>query len=121
MSDADRDISYGSEFLGYLYNQITEVTQQDVFALLVFILSQCCDVYFRFVHMNIDTFSVQCGFLIENSSFFILDVFRIGYIMELSKIQDKSSSLNSTIIMLQKPSHFLIKPSSLNHVLCQVS
>ncbi|XP_055309064.1 gamma-tubulin complex component 6-like isoform X1 [Sitodiplosis mosellana] len=49
-SDADRDLSslaYGSEFLGYLYNQITEVTQQDVYALLVFILSQCCAVYFR--------------------------------------------------------------------------
>ncbi|XP_031626701.1 gamma-tubulin complex component 6 [Contarinia nasturtii] len=46
-SDVGREISYGSDFLGYLYTQINDVTQQDVYALLVFILSQCCDVYFR--------------------------------------------------------------------------
>lgn len=45
--DAGRTISYGSEFLGYLYDEITDVVQPDVYALLVFILSQCCDVYFR--------------------------------------------------------------------------
>lgn len=44
--DAGRTISYGSEFLGYLYDEITDVIQPDVYALLVFILSQCCDVYF---------------------------------------------------------------------------
>lgn len=45
--DTDRTISYGSEFLGYLYGEILGVVQQDIYALLIFILSQCCDVYFR--------------------------------------------------------------------------
>lgn len=36
----------GSEFLGFLYREIIGITQTDVSLFLVFILSNCCQVYF---------------------------------------------------------------------------
>lgn len=47
VADNGKDIPRGSEFLGYLYRQIIGVTQTDVSALLVFVLTECCDIYFR--------------------------------------------------------------------------
>lgn len=46
-SDENTEILYGSEFLGYLYRQIIDVTEQDISVMLIAILSDCCDVYFR--------------------------------------------------------------------------
>lgn len=46
-SDENNEILYGSEFLGYLYRQIIDVTQQEISIMLILILSDCCDVYFR--------------------------------------------------------------------------
>lgn len=47
LSDENNEIIYGSEFLGYLYRQIIDVTQQEISIMLILILSDCCDVYFR--------------------------------------------------------------------------
>lgn len=47
IADENTEILYGSEFLGYLYRQIIDVTEQDISVILIAILSDCCDVYFR--------------------------------------------------------------------------
>lgn len=48
-ADVNGAIPQGSEFLGYLYRQIIGVTQKDISFLLVFLLTECCGVYFRFI------------------------------------------------------------------------
>lgn len=44
-----REFPRGSEFLSYLYREIAEISLNDMSMLLVYILQQCCRVYFRYV------------------------------------------------------------------------
>lgn len=45
--DISDEVPRGSEFLGYLYRQIIGITQKDLSFLFVFILTECCAVYFK--------------------------------------------------------------------------
>lgn len=47
LKDISDEVPHGSEFLGYLYRQIIGITQKDLSFLFVFILTECCAVYFR--------------------------------------------------------------------------
>lgn len=47
VADFENEVPRGSEFLGYLYKQIIGVTQTNISILLVLILTDCCDIYFR--------------------------------------------------------------------------
>lgn len=45
--DLNSDIPSGSKFLGHLYQLATTVGQKDVSLLLLYVLTECCDIYFR--------------------------------------------------------------------------
>lgn len=40
-------IPTGSEFLGFLYKEISQVTRKDISMLFVYILKQCCHIYYK--------------------------------------------------------------------------
>lgn len=42
-------IPTGSEFLGFLYKEISQVTRKDISMLFVYILKQCCHIYFKII------------------------------------------------------------------------
>lgn len=37
----------GSKFLGYLYRELTRLTERDYISLMLFILRRCCHVYLK--------------------------------------------------------------------------
>lgn len=46
-TSTDDKLPIGSDFLGYLYKEIIQLTKKDVLMLYISILSQCCHVYFK--------------------------------------------------------------------------
>lgn len=46
-SDEGKGIPKGSKFLGYLYKLATNVVQKEISMLLVYVLTECCTMYFR--------------------------------------------------------------------------
>lgn len=53
-----REFPRGSQFLSYLYREIAEISLIDTSMLLVYILQQCCRVYFRYVFLDSNDFFV---------------------------------------------------------------